>query len=112
MNPLQVILMAPPADGGSGGGGMQLIIMMVLLFAVFYLFIIRPQSKRNKDLKKFRETLKKGDKVVTIGGIHGKILEMNDTTVTIEVEGQSRLKVEKSAIAMGNSGQDQLQANK
>lgn len=110
MNPFSILLMAPPAEGGQGGGGMQLIVMMVLLFAVFYLFIIRPQSKRNKDLKKFREALKKGDKVISIGGIHGKVLEINDTTVIIETEGQGRLKMEKSAIAMDNSGQDQLQA--
>lgn len=101
--------MQPPA-GGESGGGSQLIIMMVLLFAVFYFFIIRPQQKRNKNLKKFREGLKKGDKIVTIGGIHGKILEVSETTLMIEVEGQNRLKVEKSAVALdAASGQEQLQ---
>jgi preprotein translocase subunit YajC len=112
MTSLNILLMAPPAEGGQGGGGMQLIIMMVLLFAVFYLFIIRPQTKRNKDLKKFREGIKKGDRVITIGGIHGKVLEVADTTVIIETEGQGRLKMEKTAVAMDNSGQDQLQPAK
>lgn len=105
-------LMQPPA-GGEQGGGSSLVIMMVLLFAVFYFFIIRPQQKRNKDLKKFREALNKGDKIVTIGGIHGKVLDVLETTVIIEVEGQNRLKIEKSAIAMDSqSGQQQLQQSR
>lgn len=78
---------------------------LVLIILVFYLFFIRPQMKKSKDQKKFREAIKKGDKIVTIGGIHGKIIEMQETTVTIEVEGQNRLRIEKSAIAMDNSSQ-------
>jgi preprotein translocase subunit YajC len=76
---------------------------LILIVAVFYLFFIRPQMKRSKDQKKFREALQKGQKVITIGGIHGRIVEIQDTTVTIEVEGQVRLKVEKSAIALDPS---------
>ena len=63
-----------------GEGGSQ-IIMLVLILGVFYFFMIRPQMKKQKELKKFREGLAAGDKVVTIGGIHGKILEVNDTNV-------------------------------
>ncbi len=73
---------------------------LILIILVFYLFFIRPQMKKSKDLKKFRENLKKGDKIVTIGGIHGKIVEEQERTFTIEVEGQNRLKIEKSAVAM------------
>jgi preprotein translocase subunit YajC len=62
--------------------------------------MIRPQMKKNKDIRKFRENIKKGDKIITIGGIHGKIIEVGETTFTIEVEGQTRLKIEKSAVAM------------
>ena len=65
----------------------QQIIMLVLILVVFYFFMIRPQMKKQKELKKFRESIKVGDKVVTIGGIHGKILELNDTTVLISSEG-------------------------
>ena len=72
--------------------------MLVLILVVFYFFMIRPQMKKQKELKKFRENLKAGDKVVTIGGIHGKILEMNDATVLISSEG-SKLRLDKSAIA-------------
>jgi preprotein translocase subunit YajC len=69
--------------------------------------MIRPQTKKQKELKKFRETLKAGDKVVTIGGVHGKILEVNDSTVLVNSEG-SKIRFEKSAIA--SSSEDQLMA--
>ena len=59
-----------------------------------------PQTKKNKDQKKFREALKKGDKVVTIGGIHGRVAEVKETTVILEVGNQLKMTVEKSAIAM------------
>ncbi len=82
-------------------------VMIGLMIVVFYFFMIRPQSKKQKDLKKFRETLKAGDKVVTIGGVHGKILEVNDSTVLVNSEG-SKIRFEKSAIA--SSSEDQLKA--
>lgn len=72
--------------------------MLVLMLVVFYFFLIRPQQKKQKELKSFRENLKQGDKVVTIGGIHGKILEITDTTVLINSEG-TKLRFEKSAIS-------------
>ncbi len=108
MNYLTVLLMQP-ADGE--GGGASPIIFLVLIIVVFYLFFIRPQMKKSKDLRKYRENLKKGDKIITIGGIHGKIIEMQEKTVTIEVEGQNRLKLEKSAIAMDGPSEN-LDANR
>lgn len=98
MNMLYVLLMMPAEGEGSGGLGAFLPLILIIL--VFYLFFIRPQMKKQKDLKKFREALKKGDKIITIGGIHGKIVEEQERTFTIEVEGQNRLKIEKSAVAM------------
>lgn len=80
------------------------LIMMVLIVVVFWLFFIRPQSKKNKELQKFREALKRGDKVITAGGIQGKILEVQDTTVVIETEGLGKLKIEKSSIASSVAG--------
>jgi preprotein translocase subunit YajC len=107
MNLLQTLLMAPPPGGNAGGGGMaSSLIFLVLIFVVFYFFFIRPQVKRQKDQKKFREGLSKGQKIITIGGIHGRIIELQDTTVTIEVEGGVKLKLEKSAVAADS--QDQL----
>lgn len=73
-------------------------VFILLLIVVFYLFFIRPQSKRAKDERKFRESLKKGDKIITTAGIYGKVLEIEDTTVIIETEGQGKLKMDKSAI--------------
>jgi len=94
----------PPAEGEEGGGLMSFL-PLVLIVLVFYLFFIRPQMKKSKDQKKFREAIKKGEKNVTNGGIKGKIIEIQETTFTIEVEGQNRLKVEKSAVAMDNTSQ-------
>jgi preprotein translocase subunit YajC len=81
--------------------------MIVLMIGVFYFFMIRPQMKKQKELKKFREALKPGDKVVTIGGIHGKILEISDATVLIQSEG-TKIRLDKAAIS--SSMEDTLQA--
>lgn len=76
---------------------------------VFYFFMIRPQMKKQKELKKFREGLTVGDKVVTIGGIHGKVLEVSESTVLIAAD-SGKLRVDKSAIS--NSIEDRLQPGK
>ena len=107
MNLLHILLMTPPQGQGAGGSSMaSSLIFLVLIFVVFYFFFIRPQVKRQKDQKKFREGLAKGQKIITIGGIHGRIVEMQDTTCTIEVEGGVKLRIEKSAVAADS--QDQL----
>ncbi|HOW25706.1 MAG TPA: preprotein translocase subunit YajC [Bacteroidales bacterium] len=104
MTDLLNILLFMPQQEGQKGGGYSSLIFLVLIIVVFYLFFIRPQMKRNKDQKKFRENLKNGDKIVTIGGIHGKIIEVRETSFIIESEG-TRLKIEKSAVAMDQSAQ-------
>jgi preprotein translocase subunit YajC len=80
------------------GNGMMNIVMIVLMMAVFYFFMIRPQMKKQKEAKLFKEGLKVGDKIVTIGGVHGKIVSMQETTVVINSEG-STLRFEKNAIS-------------
>lgn len=100
MNLLSVFLQGQPQ-----GGGTSMIIMMGLLFVVFYFFMIRPQQKKAKDARKFRESLQKGARVVTIGGLHGKVVEVNDKTVLIEAGEGVKLRFEKSAIAMDNTMQ-------
>lgn len=77
---------------------------LVLIMIIFYFFLIRPQMKKAKDAKKFREELKKGQNVVTIGGIHGKIVEVRDTTLLIEVESRTKLLIEKSAVSPEYTG--------
>ena len=100
MNLLNILLYASGnAQGQSTNGGLgSTLVFFGLMILVLWLFLIRPQQKRNKEEQKLRENLKKGDRIVTIGGIHGKIVEIQDTTVVIETEG-SRMKIEKTAVA-------------
>jgi preprotein translocase subunit YajC len=72
---------------------------------VFYFFMIRPQQKKQKDQKKFIEELKKGDMVVTVGGIHGKIVDQNDVSVTLDIDRGTKIKFEKSSISLESSKQ-------
>lgn len=82
-------------------GGMTSIIFMGMIILVFWLFFIRPQAKKQKQQKKFIEELQKGDKVVTIAGIHGTVNKINeDGTLSLEVSPGSYIKIEKSAISM------------
>lgn len=91
----QFILMA-----GGQGGGLSQIIMMVAIIAVFYFFMIRPQMKKQKETKKYIESLKVGDKVLTIGGIYGTIQKLNDDgTIIMAIEDGSKMKVSKSAVS-------------
>jgi preprotein translocase subunit YajC len=84
-----------------GGGGMVQLVMMGAIILVFWLFMIRPQAKKAKDQKKFVDNMQKGDKVVTIAGIHGTINKINeDNTLQLEVSPGSYLKIEKSTISM------------
>ncbi len=95
---LSVLLMASP--GGQPNSSFSLI-MMGAIILVFWLFMIRPQAKKAKDQKKFIENLQKGDRIVTIAGIHGTINKVNeDNTIQLETNPGSYMKLEKSAISM------------
>jgi preprotein translocase subunit YajC len=84
-----------------GGGGMTTqLLFMGAIIAVFYFFMIRPQQKKAKDQKKFVEEIKKGDYVVTVGGVHGRIAEIEDDTFILEVERGGRIKFSKSSVSM------------
>ena len=91
----------------SGGGGLQMIIMMVLIFVVFYFFMIRPQTKKQKELQKQREGMKKGDKVVTAGGIFGEIKEVQERTFLIAVSKDVTIKVSKESVYADASDAEQ-----
>jgi preprotein translocase subunit YajC len=94
---LFVVLAAPPG-GKSGGFEFVFLAMMIL---VFWLFMIRPQAKKAKEQKKFVENMQKGDKVVTIAGIHGRVHRVNeDGTIDLETSPGSYIKIEKSAVSM------------
>ena len=95
MSVLNTILLEAAAGGGSSWSGMLMIVAMI---AIFYFFMIRPQSKKQKELKKQREAMKNGDKVVTAGGIHGKIKELKDTVIVMEVCQGVTIKVDKNSV--------------
>jgi preprotein translocase subunit YajC len=106
---MNVLLMAPPQGGGSQGGGIANLVFLLLIVVVFYFFMIRPQMKRQKELKKFRESLQKGDKVVTTGGIYGKVVEIKESVVVVEVDNDVKLKIDKAAVLKDSSD---IEANK
>ena len=88
-----------------GGITLQQFLPLILIAVVFYFFMIRPQMKRSKEAKKFREGLAVGDKVITSGGIHGKILEVTDTNVLLSIEGSAKMRVEKGSVTSNESEQ-------
>lgn len=90
-----VLLMQPQAEGSSP---LTSFLPLVLIVVVFYFFIIRPQMKRQKEVKKFREGIAKGDKVVTTGGIMGKIYDVKDDHLVIEIADNVRVKVDKNSV--------------
>lgn len=93
---IYTLLQAAPA--AQPGGGMSMWIMLALIFVVMWLFMIRPQRKQQKELEAFRASLKKGDKVVTVGGIFGTVDEIKDKSVLIKVDGDVKLRVDKNSL--------------
>lgn len=85
------------------GSSLMQFLPMILIIVVFYFFMIRPQMKKAKDHKKFIAELKKGDKVITTAGIHGKIVDLNETTFVIEVESGVKIRFDKSAVSLDAS---------
>ena len=80
------------------GNGWQMWVMLLLIFVVMWFFMIRPQRKQQKELQNFRDSLKKGDKVVTIGGIYGTVCEIKEGSVLIEVDNNVKIRVSKQAL--------------
>ena len=92
MNTLSSILLQ------SQQSGLSSMLMIVAMIAIFYFVMIRPQSKKQKELKRQREAMQKGDRVVTAGGIHGRIREIKDTTIIVEVAPNVDLKLDKASV--------------
>ena len=95
---MTLITLLQAAQQPAAGGGASFWIMILLLFGVMWFFMIRPQRKQQKELEKFRNELKKGDKVVTAGGIYGTVAEIQERSVLIKVDGEVKLRVDKSSI--------------
>jgi len=98
-----LILLQEQAQPVQGGSMWTTLVFMLLLIVVFWMFFIRPQSKKAKEEQKFRDSLQKGDKVVTIGGFHGKVVEVKDTTVVISLAPNTEVEVEKTALVQNGS---------
>ncbi len=94
MNLLTILLQAQPAGGSQWSG----ILMMVIIVAIFYFFMIRPQQKKQKEIQKAREALKVGDKVITSGGIYGKIKEIGDLYMVIEIANGVNIRIDKTSV--------------
>jgi preprotein translocase subunit YajC len=100
MNTIDLLwTMAPPPSGAGAQNPWVSLLPWVLIFVVFYFFMIRPQSVKAKEERKFRDNLSKGDRVVTVGGMHGKIVETSTEWLILESESQTRFKVERSAVS-------------
>ena len=93
-----ILLMGQPTGAAGQTNPLLTFLPLILVFVVFYFFMIRPQMKKQKEMTSYRSSLKKGDKVVTTGGIYGRISEVKDNYVTIDVGGDVKLKVDKSAL--------------
>lgn len=92
MNMLTVMLQA------QGGGDLSFILMMVAIFAIMYFFMIRPQNKKQKEIANFRKNLEVGQSIITAGGIYGKIKEIEDNSVVVEIASGVKIKVDKNYI--------------
>ncbi|MCC8134406.1 MAG: preprotein translocase subunit YajC [Tannerellaceae bacterium] len=95
MSLLSILLQAPAGGGASQFSG---IIMMVVIIGIFYFFMIRPQQKKQKEIQKAREAMRTGDKVVTAGGIYGKIKEIGDTYMVVEIANGVHIKIDKTSV--------------
>jgi len=89
-------------DAQQGPGIWANVLLMGGVIGIFYFFLILPQQRRTKKEKEFRDALKKGDSVITIGGLHGKIVQLDDTTVMLEVDSNVKLKFERAAIRLND----------
>ncbi len=98
MNTMVLQAAGAAGQGAAGGSSLSFILMLALMFLVMWLFMIRPQRKQQKELEAMRSALKKGDKVITAGGIYGVIADVDERTVLIKVDGETKLRVDKSSI--------------
>lgn len=97
MNVLHLIGMTPQ---GTGGGGMtSTLIMFALIIVIFYFMILRPQQKRQKDRQKLLEAVQKGDKIITVGGMHGTVVGLEEKTLLVQISDNVKVKFEKTAVS-------------
>jgi preprotein translocase subunit YajC len=112
--PLAPLMAAPDAAAGSAGAGNPLIsfIPFILIIAIFYFLMIRPQNKRQKETQKMLDSLKKGDRIVTIGGIHGVIQSVKEKSVIVRIDENVKVEFSRSAIASVESPAKEVESKK
>jgi preprotein translocase subunit YajC len=88
-----------PQQGDSGSGITSTLVMFGLIFLIFYFMIVRPQQKRQKDRQKMLDAIKKGDKIITAGGMHGTVIGVEDKTVLVQIADNVKVKVDRSSVA-------------
>ena len=94
-----ILLQAAAGAGGQAqGSGMMSILMIVALVAIFYFFMVRPQSKKQKEIKQFREAMQKGDKVITAGGIHGKVKDIKENVIVLQIDDNVKITIDKAMV--------------
>lgn len=108
MNYMNYILMAQPAEGAESNP-LGMFLPLIAILVIFWVFMIRPQAKRQKELRKFRESIQKGDKVITNGGIYGKVAGLKDNAVILQVDENTKLTVDKNSIIKDPSDLQQAQ---
>jgi preprotein translocase subunit YajC len=97
-----LLAMQPPAQGGEGGSIWSMVLMFGSIIAIFYFMIIRPQQKRTKEREALLESIKKGDKIITAGGMHGTVIGIEDKTVLIQIADNVKVKLERSSVSVVN----------
>ncbi len=109
MNVMNVLLLQAPAAGPDGS---LTLIMIVAMIAIMYFFMIRPQNKKQKEIANFRKSLQVNQKVITAGGIHGVIKEINDSDVILEIASNVKIRIDKNSIFAGAADANNSQTTK
>ncbi len=104
-----LMLLQAAEQSSSKGGSMMMWLIIILCIVVMWFFMIRPQRKQQKELQKFRDGLKKGDKIVTVGGIYGTVVEVRDQTLIVEIDSNVKIKVAKNSVVRDSSDAEQQQ---
>lgn len=108
MNYFNYILMAQPAEGAESNP-LGMFLPLIAILVIFWVFMIRPQAKRQKELRKFRDSLQKGDKVITTGGIYGKIVSVKENLIVMQVDENTNITVDKASVLKDSSDLQQPQ---
>lgn len=108
-----IVFLQEGGSGGQGGGGIESLVLMIGVIVILYFFMIRPQMKRQKKDKEFRQSIQKGDKVVTAGGIYGRIVSMDEKSVLLSIDEGTKIRIDRNVVARyAGSDQDDKADNK